>query len=110
MPERQPLSPAEFDAALRRLVKAHPQLSETSGYRSADRNAQVGGNPLSKHRLGMARDYVGSMALLRLAQRTAHDLGLWYLLHDAGSGDHLHVQGLPPGEVPAWWRAKYLEG
>ena len=109
MPERQPLSPAEFDAAVRKLWSVHPQLSETSGHRSAERNARVGGSSLSKHRLGMARDLVGPMPVMKLAAQTALNLGLWYDLHDVGSGDHLHVQGLPPGDIPSWWRAKYLE-
>tara|TARA_R100001129_G_scaffold174582_1_gene146972 strand:+ start:225 stop:539 length:315 start_codon:yes stop_codon:yes gene_type:complete len=99
------MTPAEFDAACRELLRRCPELSETSGRRSAERNAQAGGHPDSKHRLGMARDLVGPG--LHDAQQHARELGLWFLLHDAGTGVHLHVQGLPPGDLPTWWVAKF---
>lgn len=106
--KKLPMTPAEFDAACRELVRRCPFLSETSGRRSAARNASVGGNPHSKHILGMARDFVGpSAAANQVAAEEANDLGLWWKLHDTGSGDHLHTQGLPPGPPPVWWVSKY---
>jgi hypothetical protein len=104
------MTPAEFDEACRQLWQAHPELSETSGRRSAERNASVGGKALSKHVLGMARDFAGPAGVLRDAAATARALGLWIDTHDVGSGMHLHVQGLAPGDVPAWWACKYLGG
>lgn len=110
MDQRQPMTPEEFDRACRELTTLQPNLSETSGKRSTVRNAQVGGNPYSKHLHGMARDYVaGHTEELNQAAIVAQVLGLWYLVHDTGSGDHLHVQGLPPGEVPEWWTQKYVK-
>lgn len=109
MSERQPMTPAEFDAACRALLRRHPALSCTSGGRSAAHNARVNGEPLSKHLIDMARDYVGPVGEMQNAAGTARVLGLWYVLHDVGSGKHLHVQGLAPGEIPDWWRKKYLE-
>lgn len=108
MASRQPMTPAEFDAACRELERECSWLSATSGKRSPERNAAVGGHPESKHVLGMARDYAApTVAGLKNASHYAHALGLWFKVHDVGSGEHLHVQGLPPGEVPEWWTAKY---
>jgi len=105
---RQPFSPAEFDAVCRELRRQCPYLSETSGARSAARNSSVGGNPRSKHVIGMARDFVApSVAQLKESSIIARKLGMWVVVHDVGSGDHLHTQGLPPGEIPYWWRSKY---
>ncbi len=64
----------------------------------------------SKHLFGMARDYT----LVPLAEghlhqsvedvaATARELGLWWKPYGWG----LHVQGLPPGDVPGWWVTKY---
>lgn len=104
---RHPMTPSEFDAACRELVRRCPELSETSGRRSTERNAQEGGHPQSKHLLGMARDFV-SPDLSDGAQE-AKRLGLWFKLHDVGSGVHIHVQGLPPGDLPDWWVDKFGE-
>ena len=58
--------------------------------------------------MGMATDFVADNPEdMKLAGEVARRLGLWFLIHDVGSGDHLHVQGLPPGEPPYWWRLKY---
>lgn len=108
---RSTLTPAEFDARCRELEARHPGLSQTSGRRSTSRNRAAGGKPESKHVLGMARDYVhddNSTEMLHAVATSALGLGLWVEVHDVGSGDHVHVQGLPPGPVPAWWAAKYL--
>lgn len=107
---RHPMTPAEFDDACRLLWATYPNLSETSGRRSAARNSMVRGHPMSKHVLGMARDFVGPMETLVEAEETAIALGLWTKLHDVGSGDHLHVQGLPVGLVAEWWDRKYGQG
>ncbi len=102
------MTPAEFDAACRLLIRECPWLSETSGRRSAERNEAVGGHAESKHLLGMARDFVSpSQNGLNQAAIKAQELGLWFKVHDAGSGDHLHIQGLPKGQVHPWWLAKY---
>ena len=110
MDDRQPMTPEEFDRACRELTTLQPNLSETSGKRSVVRNAEVGGNPASKHIYGMARDFVaGHEEELVQAAIVAQVLGLWYVVHDAGSGDHLHVQGLAPGPIPDWWLGKYAK-
>ena len=106
--KREPMTPAEFDARCRDLIDICPWLSETSGRRSVTRNTEVGGNPKSKHVLGMARDFVGpTMEGMRQGRNVAQRMGLWTKLHDVGSGDHLHVQGLPPGPVAEWWNRKF---
>lgn len=104
------MSPEEFDAACRALWRRVPGLSETSGRRSEERNKKVGGNPLSKHRIGMARDFVGSPSDMTHGAAVARILGLWFEVHDVGSGNHIHVQGLPPGEIDPEWRRLYLDG
>ena len=105
---RQPMIPAEFDALCRELERQCPWAWQTSGYRGPDHNADVGGQVGSKHVLGMARDYVAKdqAGLEQLAQK-ARSLGFWVLLHDAGSGNHVHIQGLEPGPPPLWWVEKY---
>ena len=108
---RQPLTPSEFDAACRRLVRLLPYLSETSGHRTVARNDAANGSDVSKHLLGMARDFaVDEGRGLYAAETTAEELGLWAVVHDAGSGSHLHVQGLAPGNPPRWWSHKFNEG
>ena len=106
---RLPLSPCEFDSMCRRLERIFPDLSQTSGKRSVARNQKVGGNPLSKHLLGMARDYgtdsEPDKAMQDHYSTIAISLGLWPLYHD----NHLHIQGLPPGEIPQWWKDRYWD-
>lgn len=101
--ERKPMSPAEFDAACRQLRRLCPFLSETSGARTKSRNAVVGGKPDSKHVLGMAQDFGADGGDFRDSMLVARKLGFWVEVHNVGSGNHLHVQGLPPGDVPDWW-------
>ena len=108
---RQPLTPSEFDAACRRLVRLEPYLSETSGHRTVARNRAANGSDVSKHLIGMARDYAADEGSgLYAAETTAEELGLWAVVHDAGSGSHLHVQGISPGNLPRWWSQKFNEG
>ena len=105
------MTPSEFDAACRELVRLEPYLSETSGHRTVARNAQAGGSEVSKHLLGMARDFAADEGHgLQAAETTAEELGLWAVVHDVGSGSHLHVQGLAPGNPPRWWSAKFNRG
>lgn len=103
--DRKPMSPAEFDAKVRSLWRKCDFLSETSGRRSPIRNAAVGGKPGSKHVLGMAQDFgAPTRKLLDHAMKVAvEEFGFWVEVHDVGSGMHLHVQGLPPGDVPQEW-------
>lgn len=107
------MTPAEFDAACRLLTRKYPELSETSGKRSIERNEMVGGNEQSKHLFGMARDYVSNtkdpdMDYAVASEYARTHLGLWTMVHDVSSGNHLHVQGLPPGPIAGWWVDKYL--
>ncbi len=104
---RRPLSPAEFDARCRRLVEMYPTLSETSGRRTFARNERVGGDPKSKHRIGMARDFVDDDLLYAEIGKSCLAIGLWFKIHDAGSGHHIHVQGLPSGDIARWWLEMY---
>jgi hypothetical protein len=105
---RQPLTPAEFDAACRELVRRMPFLSEVSGHRTPERNAAAGGSEVSKHLLGLARDFVADAGYgLGHAEVTAEALGMWALVHDAGSGEHLHVQAAGIGPLPEWYESKY---
>ena len=106
---RIPLSPSEFDSACRRLERIFPELSQTSGKRSVARNKKAGGDKKSKHLLGMARDYgtegTPSKDMQQEYSIVAIALGLWPLYHN----NHLHIQGLPPGEIPLWWANRYWE-
>lgn len=106
--DRKPMTPSEFDAKCRELWQLCPFLSETSGRRTKERNAAAGGKPGSKHVLGMARDFSApNRTLLSEAMSAARRLGFWVEVHDVGSGIHLHVQGLPPGDVPEWWNREF---
>ncbi len=100
---REAFSPAEFDAVCRELERRCPWLSQTSGRRSVERNAAVGGSEESKHLWGMAKDYVASESGMQAGLEEARSLGLWALVHKG----HLHVQGAAPGPFPSWWLAKY---
>ena len=108
---KHPLTPSEFDAACRRLVSLEPYLSETSGHRTVERNTAANGSDVSKHLLGMARDFAADEGSgLYAAEITAEELGLWAVVHDAGSGSHLHVQGISPGNPPRRWSEKFNKG
>lgn len=107
MSERQTMTPVEFDAACRELQRRCPYLSETSGTRSTERNAAVGGHPESKHLYGIGKDFTTEDGDYGEAEHEAHSLGLWFVTHDKGSGNHLHVQGAAPGAIEAWWLAKF---
>jgi len=106
---RQPMTPAEFDAACRELEEDWGDLiSVTSGFRSWAHNSVVGGHPESKHPLGMARDYkyhhseLDALTFAELKHR-----GFWAMKYDDWGW---HIQGLAPGPPPEWWVAKYGRG
>lgn len=81
------------------LVK-FPFLKFTSGYRTAARNKAVGGVPTSLHVQARAVDFVptdGKYTKDREAaiKEFAATAGFWLLVHDAGSGNHYHLEYNP---------------
>jgi len=69
-------------------------LSVTSSYRTPQHNAEVGGVPGSYHTKGLAFDFVGSGAQMAQARAWAAkhpEMFQEVLVHDAGSGLHLHL-------------------
>lgn len=81
------------------LLALVPDLALTSGRRSVGRNRAVGGSPRSFHLTGRAADFVGTKAALELGARIAKAQRITpgctgpeeVLIHDKGSGVHLHV-------------------
>lgn len=81
------------------LLAARPELRVTSGRRSPERNRAVGGVPGSYHVKGRAVDfdapdgYLARSADYARAQRVSPGCTgpEEVLVHDAGSGMHLHV-------------------
>lgn len=110
MGDRHTMTPVEFDAACRELQRRCSYLSETSGTRSEGRNAAVGGHPESKHRYGIGKDFVSEDGDYSEAADEALLLGLWFIVHDKGTGSHLHVQGAAPGPIEEWWLEKFWRG
>jgi len=107
---RQPMTPEEFDANCRIFEARCHWTWATSGYRCTMHNVAVGGAIASKHAMlpCMARDYgAKDQEGLDSAAEEARKLGFWLVVHNVGSGDHLHLQGLAPGAPPEWWLAKY---
>ncbi len=73
-------------------------LTTTSGYRDPDHNAAVGGVPNSYHTkkdsdgVGRAMDFSGSAEAMQKGAEWARAHGATEaLIHNAGSGQHLHV-------------------
>lgn len=67
-------------------------LRVSGGYRTPERNAEVKGSPTSHHLTGRAGDFVGSSAQMNSAASWARSNGAReVLIHNAGSGLHLHV-------------------
>ena len=83
-----------------RCLQALHSAAGTSWGRTENRNTRVGGHKWSKHLLifgMMGTDLVPDVftpARLIAMKQDAETLGLWAKIED----DHLHVQGLPPGE------------
>ena len=103
-----PMTPAEFDARKREFEKLFDgMLHQTSGRRTQISNRIAGGADASKHLLGMAVDYrlePGSEWSYDDLPALAADFGFWFKVYDWPG---IHLQGLPPGEVPEWWAEKY---
>lgn len=79
-------------AAFSQLATEFPSVTMTSGVRSAERNAQVGGQPNSQHLTGTAADYTVPNNLKSAFLSRARQLGY----HAIDEGDHIHLQ-LPRG-------------
>lgn len=72
-------------------------LKVTSTFRDPKHNAAVGGVPNSYHTRGSkknpkAADFVGTRKQMERGAAIARKAGLSALIHDAGSGVHLHIQ------------------
>lgn len=72
-------------------------LKVTSTFRNPKHNAAVGGVPNSYHTRGSkknpkAADFVGTRKQMERGAAIARRAGLSGLIHDAGSGVHLHIQ------------------
>jgi hypothetical protein len=109
---RRPLSPAEFDTAVREITRRNPNCWISSTYRGPVHNIAVGGHADSKHAMlpTMACDFgSGTDHGLQLIAADARELALWFVIHNAGSGSHVHVQGLPPGPVDSTWLTLFGE-
>lgn len=80
-----------------RLQNEVPGIRVTSGWRSPQHNAEVGGVPTSGHLDGWCTDHAGPMRRLRRAAQLAHRIGCRQtLIHDSGTGVHLHVDWRRP--------------
>lgn len=75
-------------AAFSQLATEFPSVTMTSGVRSAERNAQVGGQPNSQHLNGTAADYAVPANQKPAFISRARQLG--YQAID--EGDHIHLQ------------------
>lgn len=74
------------------LAMEFPGVQMTSGTRTAQRNAEVGGQPNSQHLAGTAADYAVPAALKPAFLARARQLGY----QPIDEGDHVHLQ-LPNG-------------
>lgn len=76
-----------------RILNEVGGLRVTSGWRSRLANRRVNGSPRSLHLQGRAVDFVGPMVMMERARRFALELGASKaIIHDAGSGLHLHTE------------------
>jgi hypothetical protein len=86
----------QFDAnvlpRVQGLAAAVPGLRVSSGYRTPEQNRRANGVSDSAHLRGTASDFVGSMDALQRGAAWARANGArQVLIHNAGSGVHLHV-------------------
>lgn len=86
----------QFDQAvipkMQQLAAAFPSLRLSSGYRDPAHNAAVGGVKNSWHTRGRAGDWSGSARDMAAGAAWARANGAReVLVHNAGSGQHLHV-------------------
>lgn len=104
---------AALDAAEQFRAKAGAPVVVMSGYRCAERNAEVGGAPASQHLLGQALD-------LRIPRLMAAELELIALgcdkIHAYGRSDHagyIHIDVRPivGGKIVKWcYKPKKVNG
>lgn len=80
--------PGNYAADFTSLAGEFPGISMTSGTRTAQRNAEVGGRPNSQHLRGTAADYAVPPQLKPAFVSRAKQLG--YQAID--EGDHIHLQ------------------
>jgi hypothetical protein len=81
------------------LLDALPILRFTSGYRSVDHNRRVNGVRNSKHVSALAADFVPtdgvfSKQLLFEVGDIVRPRSFMFIVHDAGSGLHIHIQAV----------------
>lgn len=79
-------------AGTQRLMGQFTGLRFTSGHRSPESNRAANGVKNSKHLTGQASDFVGSEKEMRAAATWAEQQGARTLIHDSGSGRHLHIE------------------
>lgn len=91
-------------AVINEILAAHPQLRFTSGYRTPARNRAVGGVPTSYHVKALAGDVVTPddkypTALVESVRAIVAKHGYELLVHNVGSGNHIHIEPRPGGAV-----------
>lgn len=93
-PEHDGFAPLKDNAkaGTQQIMAQFPGLRFTSGYRDPARNKAAGGVENSKHLTGEASDFVGSESEMEAAAAWARSQGAKVLIHDSGSGRHLHIE------------------
>lgn len=86
------VTPNQFAGDFTSLAMEFPGISMTSGTRSPQRNAEVGGQPNSQHLSGTAADYAVPAPLKPAFISRAKQMGFQAI----DEGDHIHLQ-LPRG-------------